>query len=174
VKLHVGSGAHRFPGWKNFDERADVRPDFVGDAKTLDGVATNSCTHIYASHVLEHFPHAKIVPILKVWASRLKKGGKMWISVPDIDVIADLHCKHKDRLGPPSFPWNALIYGGQEYPGNFHHVGFNEKFLRYCMAKAGLVGMKKMPKIPIDGVTDYSTCRYEGTLISLNMEATRP
>jgi len=178
VKLHVGSGGKRFAGWTNFDTRGDVKPDIEGDAAVLKEVTPESCTHIYASHVLEHFKHSLIVPILKNWASRLQTGGRLWISVPDIDIIARLHVENIGKITPPQFPWNALIYGGQEYPENTHYSCFNFPFIQYCLVKAGLINVRHIPYEEhlrnIPGVNDYSTCKYVNTLISLTVEAIKP
>ena len=178
MKLHIGSGNKSLAGWTNFDARAEVNPDIVGDAATLNTLPDNTCEIIYASHILEHFKHARIVPILKNWARRLKSGGKMWISVPDIDVWADLHIKFKDKLKPPQFPFNALIHGGQEYEGNTHYCSFNYPFLEYCLRQAGMGQVRRIPYKEhlenLPGVSDYSTCEYQGVLISLTVEAIKP
>lgn len=175
MKLHIGSGAHRFPGWTNVDIREDVNPDIISSVDQLEEVPPRSASHLYASHVLEHFRHARTIDVLKVWHSRLKPGGKCWISVPDMDIIAELHCKHKNKLGPPQFPWNALIYGGQEYPENTHYACFNFKYIRWCLVRAGFKNVRQVSieehckNLP--GVKDYSICKYVGEYISLNVEA---
>lgn len=181
MKLHVGCGPHYLQGWTNFDERNDpkngIRVDVEGDAAKLIGINLLSCDVIYASHLLEHFHRSSVVEVLRTWRSRLKGGGRLWVSVPDYDTLARWHLR-RVQSGTADAAWmermNAWVGGGQNYSGNFHYVQFNEPYMRDRLKHAGFNGIVRMDGIPIPGLSDYSTLHIDGEPISLNIEARRP
>jgi predicted SAM-dependent methyltransferase len=61
--------------------------DIQGDISDLSRFESGSVTEIYASHCLEHFPHVRTLDVLKEWRRVMAKGGKVFVSVPDMDYI---------------------------------------------------------------------------------------
>jgi hypothetical protein len=74
-RLHLGCGAIGIPGFCNVDVMQTVGVDVVDDIRTLAKFPTGSAREIYACHVLEHFAHDEIIPILKRWFDVLMPGG---------------------------------------------------------------------------------------------------
>ena len=77
VRLNLGSGRTPIPGWTNVDIKAG------GSAYPLTQYADGSVDEIRASHILEHFSHHEVALVLREWVRVLKRGGKLYIAVPD-------------------------------------------------------------------------------------------
>src|SRR5580693_5947887 len=89
-KLHIG-GHVRTPGWEVLDANPGPCVDHVANACDLRGFEDNSFGQIYASHVVEHFDYRdQLVETLKEWYRVLTPAGKLYVSVPDLDVLARL------------------------------------------------------------------------------------
>ena len=86
MKLHIG-GKSKKEGWKilNIQKTEDV--DFEGDIRDLSQFKDESVEEIYASHVIEHVDQKNINETLKGIYRVLKKNGKFYISVPDLDTL---------------------------------------------------------------------------------------
>ena len=55
MKLNIGSGSKRYPGYLNVDMDAGSNPDFIVDLeKDIYPFDDNSIDHVLAHHVLEH------------------------------------------------------------------------------------------------------------------------
>lgn len=86
-RLHLGCGNVGLPGYVNVDVMQTLGVDVVDDIRFLKRFPSNSASQIYACHVMEHFGHEEIIPILRRWFDILMPGGEIRISVPDIDRI---------------------------------------------------------------------------------------
>lgn len=138
--LNVGCGDRTFteypPGHActNFDERPDLLDvDMVGDVRDLSRFEDNYFDYILASDILEHFPISNTAQLLTTWQSVLKIGGVLELRVPNFESIIRHYEKNKNMQHAS---W--MLMGGQDYPGNFHFVMFNEKWLREICESVGL------------------------------------
>lgn len=84
-RLHLGCGNIKIAGFCNVDALSTIAVDVIDDIRQLRRFPNDSASEIYACHVLEHFAHDEIQPILKRWLQILQPGGILRISVPDID-----------------------------------------------------------------------------------------
>jgi len=177
LKLHLGCGSIKIPGFINVDIDPNVSAvDVVDDACTLSRFNNNSASLIYACHVLEHFSHNEIIPILKRWFEILEPGGELRISVPDTDRIVKVYNKNWQHFQtPPNSPWIGLIYGGQNDKYDFHKTGFNFTYLKYLMEQAGFMHVSEYPHEPHWlGIKDASLANEPfKEYISLNVSATK-
>lgn len=114
---------------------------------------------IRASHVLEHFPHAKVFDVVKDWVRALKPGGKLQIAVPDLEVIA------KKYLDGEELPIQGYLMGGQIDANDFHKAAFDQEVLREVMSLAGLVLIRRW----VSEIEDAAALP-----VSLNLEGTKP
>src|SRR3989344_5559810 len=128
-KLHIG-GTIRSEGWEVLNANPAPYVDHVCNATDLSRFPDNTFTEIYASHVVEHFDFAgELHATLKEWRRVLKPGGKVYISVPDLDILAKLFLA-KDWLSLEERVFvMRMIFGGHVNRHDYHVVGLNEDFL---------------------------------------------
>lgn len=177
-RLHLGCGNVNIPGFCNVDVMRTQGVDVIDDIRALKKFPNGSAREIYACHVLEHFAHDEITPILKRWFEVLMPGGVIRISVPDIDRIVKIYADNPVHFNTPgNSPWIGLIYGGQSTPYDYHKTGFNFCWLKHLMEQCGFEDFSEYPHEPhfIAGVIDASMAKEPfGKCFSLNMMARKP
>jgi predicted SAM-dependent methyltransferase len=168
-KLHIG-GTVAASGWEIINVVQDSYVDHLGNANDLTRFPDNSFDVIYASHVLEHFDYnGELLSTLREWHRVLKTLGRLYVSVPDVDVLARLLLA-KDRLATNErFFVMRMIFGGHVDANDYHFVGLNEDFLKDFLSAAGFSAIKKVDKFDI--FQDTSSMTFKDELISLNLIA---
>ena len=168
-KLHIG-GKKRAPGWEILDAVPASHVDHVGNANDLSRFIDGSFTEIYASHVLEHFDFIdEILLALREWNRVLQVGGILYVSVPDMDVLAKLFL-NKDELTPSErFLVMRMMFGAHSDAFDYHHVGLNEELLGEYLRQSRFSLYQKIDEFCI--FNDTSSMRFKGKLISLNVVA---
>ena len=139
ITLNVGCGERTFKeypeGYKciNIDERDLSNVDKVMDVRRLE-FPDEHFDYILASDIIEHFPISETKNILKEWKRVLKIGGIIEFRMPTFKEICRRYIdgEHDAKLTS----W--LLFGGQEYPGNFHYVGFDREWFSSICATCGL------------------------------------
>lgn len=84
IKLDIGSGHSRKPGYIRVDADSKCCPDILADARDLAGVPDNHYDEVYAAHLLEHFDPEETFSVLMEWKRVLKPGGLLVVVVPDV------------------------------------------------------------------------------------------
>lgn len=168
LKLNIGGRSTHIPGFKSVDINPDVGADIIDDVADLKLVLDGSVQEIYASHVLEHFPHPKTVDVLKTWRRVLVPGGKLYVSVPDFDAVVRLYTQSKMLT---DYMVNTL-YGDQIYKEAFHYTAFTWGRLRAALDAAGFTSARRIDQMPYN-VKDCSRLvnNWDFTLMSVNAEA---
>lgn len=131
--VHIGCGDFNDKRYINMDTRPGWHIHSTKPIEEIEGVfPKNFADLIYACHILEHVPYAKVPDVLKKTHSRLKKGGILRLAVPDFAVITQMYQTGKSvkDILPP-------LMGGQGYPDNFHYTAFDRKFLTDLLLDAG-------------------------------------
>ena len=113
MKLNIG-GEQKKEGWKILNIQKKNGVDFIGDISDLSQFSENSVEEIYASHVVEHVEQSKVESTFKGIYRVLKNNGKLYISVPDMEVLCRIFIS---KEAPKSAKLHTLImiYGGQIY-----------------------------------------------------------
>ncbi|GBG13301.1 carboxymethylenebutenolidase [Novimethylophilus kurashikiensis] len=177
-RLHLGCGNIKLEGFCNVDALATIAVDVIDDIRELRRFPNNSVSEIYACHVLEHFGHDEVQPILKRWFEILEPGGILRISVPDIDRIVTIYKENLTHFHTKGHsPWIGLIYGGQSTPYDFHKTGYNACWLSYLLEQCGYADCQEYPHEPhfVPGAVDASQAKEPfGVFFSLNMMARKP
>ena len=167
MKLLIGSRT-RYPGWSTLDLVAGPGVDYVGDCAQLAQFETNSIEALYASHVLEHVPYARLPATLEEWHRVLLPGGKIMVAVPDMNILAQLFVK-PDVKGADKVLLMQMMFGGQADDTDFHCIGFDLEILGVHLHMAGFEDIRRVPGFGL--FPDSSVQDFHGIAISLNVEA---
>ena len=172
-KLHIGGQVHT-DGWEvlNIDPAPYV--DHVCSASDLSVFPDNSFDEIYASHVLEHLDYTgELSAALQEWRRALKPGGRVYVSVPDMDTLAALFLLSKERLSfGERFEVMCMLFGGHISKHDYHVVGLNEEFLTAFLTEAGFANIRRVGEFGL--FNDSSSFMFRGMPVSLNMIAEKP
>jgi ADP-heptose:LPS heptosyltransferase len=87
IRLNLGCEFDHRPDFTNVDINPQVNPDIVADALDLSFLSDMSCSEILASHILEHFYEAQVIPALREWNRVLTPGSRLIIIVPDAQKV---------------------------------------------------------------------------------------
>jgi predicted SAM-dependent methyltransferase len=147
--------------------------DHVCNANELALFAEATFAEIYASHVLEHLDYeAELGAALKDWLRVLEPGGRILVSVPDLDVLARLIVSKSKLTIDDRFLVMRMMFGGHVDMYDYHVVGLNEEFLDRYLRQAGYVNVRRVEEFGL--FEDSSSARLAGQRISLNMIAEKP
>ncbi len=169
MRLHIGAREVR-DGWKVLDAEARPEVDFVGDVTRLESFADDSCSEIYCSHVLEHVGQTEMLETLNGIYRILAPGGRLYISVPDLEVLAWL-------FGNPGygrverFQLMRKMFGGHQDAFDYKKTGLYFDLLFDYLSDVGFASLEHVEAF--DLFNDSSKTTWEGHLISLNMIATK-
>lgn len=168
-KLHIG-GTVRRAGWEVVNAVPGPHVDHLGNANDLSQFPDEIFSDIYASHVLEHFDHAREVQaVLKEWLRVLKPAGRLMITVPDLDVLCRLFLDRQSLSTDERRFVTLMIYGGHVDKYDYHYVGFNDELLAYHLRAAGFQACQRVDSFGI--FEDTSSMVFKGLPISLNVIA---
>ena len=169
MKLHIG-GEQSKPGWKILNIQKKDNTDFIGDISNLEQFKDESIEEIYASHVLEHVKHSLLMKTFLEIFRILKKGGKFYISVPDLFVLTNLFVSVESA--DKRFKIMKMMYGGQVDQYDFHYFGWYEEALSTFLYKSGFKTYAKVENFNI--FDDTSSLKFDNKFISLNVVAFKP
>lgn len=171
-KLHIG-GHVKADGWEILDANPGGLVDHVANAADLSSFAENTFEAVYASHVLEHFDYqTRLVKVLKEWRRVVAPGGKLLVSVPDLDVLARLFVDRALLSVEERFMVMRMIFGGHIDEYDYHLAGLNEEFLRKFLHDAGFTGMRRVAAFGL--FDDTSSAVLKNVPFSLNVIADKP
>jgi predicted SAM-dependent methyltransferase len=165
--LHIG-GRQVKPGWKILNAIPGEGVDYIGDIRDLSQFADESFDQIYGSHIIEHLSQQEIVPTLQGLCRILKKGGKLMVSVPNLETLCRMFLD-------PNLDINAryhvmrMIFGGQTDDYDYHYIGLNMEFLFNFLRQAGFNDIYQVGEFGL--FDDTSSYKPYGVPISLNMVA---
>lgn len=168
IKLHIG-GQEKREGWIILDALPGDHVDHVGNCNDLSFLGDASCAEVYASHVLEHLGYdGELEGVLAGIHRVLKPGGRLRVSVPDLDTLCRLYLNPKLR-GADRFHIMRMMFGGRTTAYDVHYVGLSFEFLgEYLRA----TGFREIRRVPAFGLfNDTSVLKFGGQFISLNVEA---
>ncbi len=185
MKLHLGCGHKKLPGFVNIDIDPSVKPDLIDDIFTLADMKEESADLIYACHVLEHIKFWDVRQVLMRWNDILKPGGILRLSVPDMDAVFAHYFYWKDLKG-----LHSLLWGAQSNEYHFHKSGWDYETLKEELEDVFFDDVRLWyweDTEPHNYIDDYSQaywpkkiCQYknkhittEGKLMSLNVEGTK-
>ncbi|WP_440914921.1 class I SAM-dependent methyltransferase [Candidatus Pelagibacter sp.] len=167
MKLHIG-GKEIKEGWKILNIQKNEGVDFVGSITDLSQFEDESIDEIYASHVVEHVDQNNIKKTLSGINRVLKKNGKFYISVPDLDILCRIFIEKTAPL-KVKFHVMRMMFGGQIDDFDYHYFGWNYEFLNSYLVETGFTKNERVKTFDI--FNDTSSFAPYGPLISLNVIA---
>jgi len=170
-RLHIG-GVSRVDGWEILNVVPGPSVDHVGNAADLRRFPDGTFAALYSSHVLEHLDYkGELQAGLREWQRVLAPGGKLYVSVPDLAVLARLFLA--EGLGMEQrFMVVRMIFGGHVDAHDYHQMGFDFDLLANVLREAGFAGVERVADFGL--FDDTSRVLYAGVPISLNVIARKP
>ena len=175
MKFNIGCGKRNFgKDWIHIDggtfKHINSKDIFINNYKE------ESAELIYASHFIEYFDRAEIIPLLERWKEVLKPKGILRLAVPNFEVYAKLYIDKKisldDSLGP--------LYGKMKMDNKiiYHKTTYDFASLKKILEEVGMRNIKKYDwKETFHSEFDDHSQSYlphmdkkNGILMSLNME----
>ena len=171
-KLHIG-GKHWAEGWEVLNAVSAEYVDHVCNANKLPQFSDGTFSEIYASHVVEHLDYkGELQSTLKEWWRITEPGGKLYVSAPDLDVLAQLFVSKKQLTARERVTVMKMIFGGHVDEYDYHLVGLNEEILTEFLES---VRYKNIEKVDGFGLFDDSSNRkFKNISISVNLIAKKP
>lgn len=171
-RLHIG-GTSKSGGWEVLNANPAPYVDHLCNANDLSQFADNTFEEIYASHVVEHFDYSgELLNVLIEWKRVLVPGGRVLISVPDLDILAELFLRRADLSFDERFAVMRMMFGGHVDKYDYHVVGLNEEFLRSFLHMTGYENIRRVKHFGL--FKDTSSMLFKGEPISLNVIAAKP
>jgi hypothetical protein len=138
LRLNLGCGHLPLEGYVNVDRRELPGVDVVADVANLP-FAEGEVREISGAHLLEHFPEQMLRRrLLPIWHSLLMPGGTFRAVVPDGEaMLAGI------TAGNYSFNnFREVLFGAQDYDGDFHFNLFTPDSLCALLKEAGFVDVR--------------------------------
>ena len=139
IKLHLGCGTKKLPGWTNIDSVKSCQPDLVHDLSHRLPFVDLSVDEILAEGVLEHLDKYMRYVVFGDWARVLKVGGAISLGVPDFKKLMFRYFKFRfddfvDTLFGENL-WESQIY--ISHYGN-HKWGYSQESLTAFAGQFGI------------------------------------
>ncbi len=133
INLHIGCGDYWDENAVNIDFNIYGGTDMLWDIRKPLPFQPEVVVKIEAYEVVEHFNKYEIDEILKDWYRVLIKGGKVKISVPDMDGLIKMYQTEKDKA-------IEQIYGLEDHP--HHKQGYTHLSLDKLFTEHGFTVLK--------------------------------
>jgi predicted SAM-dependent methyltransferase len=98
----------------------------------------------------------------------LKPGGRLRVSVPDLETLCRLFL-HPALDAAARFHVMRMMFGGRTTDFDVHYVGLNFELLGSFLHEAGFRDIRRVPELGV--FNDTSQLRFGEVPISLNVEA---
>jgi SAM-dependent methyltransferase len=177
IKLHLGCGHIKLPGYVNIDIMGAKAADVIADLRSLP-YPDASVDLVYSCAAIEHLGRREWVDALREWARVLKPGATLRLSTADFEAAVERY-RDKHNLGELL----GLLIGGQKDEFDWHGMIFDFDTLATGLGEAGFGKVRRYDwrktEIGALGIDDYSQAylphmdKENGRLMMLNVEATR-
>lgn len=139
VKLNVGAGKRRIPGYTGVDAVQREGADIVAPADNIP-LADGCATEILAIHLIEHLYAWQVPGLLKEWYRLLSPGGRLVLELPDLKKCAKNLLSPRPEKTPGQLSMFG-IYGDHTLkdPWMMHKAGWWFESLAPVVAAAGFV-----------------------------------
>lgn len=146
LKLNLGCGEEKIPGYVNIDVEPSCKPDLVHDFanKTLP-YKDRTIDEVVMFHVIEHISKPRHRLILnEIWRV-LRSGGLMILAYPEFTKCVDNWLSNKQ--GKRDF-WEHTLYGRQLYPSDYHVCIMHTPTFVGFLKNLGFIQLVSKPEPP--------------------------
>jgi hypothetical protein len=159
LRLNLGCGHIALADYINVDQRDVPGVDVIAGIDDLP-IPDGSVGEIYSAHLLEHFPNEQLRRrLLPYWYRLLSPQGRFGAVVPDGQAMLG-----GIASGTYAFEeFREVLFGGQEYDGDFHFNFFTPESLQQLLEEAGFTDIS----VPVRG-------RRNGKCFEFEIRAKRP
>lgn len=178
--LNLGCGRARIKSFCNIDANFRSICDVIAHVERIK-LSSNSVGTIYSSHVFEHIPREDAPRVLAEWYRVLKPGGKLYICVPDQEVLFRIYLDNLALYDTAQGKYLVdracyLTYGGQANRHDFHYYGYSFTTLQHVLESVGFRDVRRFDRSSVDLVLpkDISVAQVDSFPMSLNVEASKP
>jgi predicted SAM-dependent methyltransferase len=159
LRVNLGCGHLPLDGYINVDLREMPGVDVLAPVDQLP-FNEGEIDELYSAHLVEHFPQEQFVrDVLPYWVSLIRPGGSFRAVLPDAGAMlsgfADGSVRYEDL--------REVLFGGQEYEGDFHFNMYTTESLSGILSDAGLLEVK----VEAEG-------RPNGACLEMQLSARRP
>lgn len=159
LRINLGCGHLPLDGYINVDGRELPGVQVVSELGSLP-FEEGSLDEIFSAHLLEHFPEEELRRVrMPYLVGLLKPGGTFRAVVPDGTAV--MQGWHDGAMTFEEA--REVLYGGQEYAGDFHFTMFSEQTLTEVFEQAGLTDVEVL-----------ATGRRNGLAFELEVKGTKP
>jgi predicted SAM-dependent methyltransferase len=177
--IHLGGGTMHIESFCNMDASVFCPSDVIARVERLK-FRSGSMQTIYTSHTFEHIPRFWALPTLREWHRVLRKGGRLYILVPDLEALCKIYLSHLDRYDEPASRYTTdmsrdVMYGGQTTRYDFHYGGYSRRTLTSMLGEAGFSAVEPFDRTALDWAPfrDGGYATVNDTPVSLNLVATK-
>ena len=177
--LNLGSGSAKIKNFCNIDANPCALCDIVAGIEKVK-LGKNSVGIIYNSHVFEHVPREEARKVLAEWYRVIKPGGKLYICVPDLEILFKMYLDnvslyHTEKGKHVADLACGVTYGGQINKYDFHFYGYSFVTLKDMLESVGFKNVLRFDrsKSEIIPFIDASMAAIDGISISLNVQASK-
>ena len=137
MRVELASGERPHNGYFHCDMRILESTNLVCRVEVLP-FAEDSVEVLLASHIIEHFSYREINKVLEEWYRVLRPGGDILIITPNFAYVA-----HGYVEGWMDYVESRnRMFGGQDYPGNFHCTMFDSSSMGNALETAGFKNIR--------------------------------
>ncbi len=138
LRLNLGCGHIAQEGYINVDRRALPGVDIVAEVDELP-FEPGEIDEIFSAHLLEHFPQEQLRrELLPYYYSLLKEGGIFRAVVPDAEAMIQKYTQGEY----PYDDMREVMYGAQDYDGDFHFNMFTPESIKKLLEEAGFTEVR--------------------------------
>jgi predicted SAM-dependent methyltransferase len=148
LRLNLGSGHVPREGYVNVDARKLDGVDVAADVRKLP-FEPGTVEEIHSAHLVEHFPIEELRRVvLPHWRELLRPGGRLVAVVPDAEAMV----RETAEGRMPFDDFQRVMFGDQEYDGDFHFSTYTPDSLSALFAEAGFQAVEIVDRARRNGL----------------------
>lgn len=150
VRLDLGAGSTRTPGFLSVDVRRDSNADIIADITNLPEAFFGKVDELRSRHALEHLSYHNARKALENWHRVLKPNGKLTVIVPDLEFharqyLGETMSSFSDQTQHAMagfYGWSDPNRGGQDW--DIHRWGYSFHTLKALLEDIGYSDVQRI------------------------------